>query len=320
MGLVDGVAHGDPVVDRIDGAFRRVERGQLGIGVGECHDRLRLVLAQGGRQFLTARVVERHERRAGEDGVGGVHDAPEMRLRLGGHEQLVGGLDVVLQAVARSGDAGRVGLGHRLRNSRRARRVHDRHRVLRCVPEAPGIGQRGRGRCGQVLGELDPTQAVQRSDPLADGREAGPVGVDPHRCRALAQAEGQRRRRLAVDEHRDGAQLGKGVEVDRVGERVSDVERHAITRADALVVVPDRPALGERVDLGERELRLLLPCGVDHRAVRADERDVRVGVHGHGRRQQVAPAELGHRRQSGALFGGQQWFVGNGHRSNSLIG
>ncbi len=227
-----------------------------------------------------------------------------MRLRLGGHHPLVGGFDVVLQAVARSGDAGRVGLGHRLRNSRRARRVHDRHRVLRCVLEAPGVGQHRRGRGGQVLGQLDPTQAVQRSDPLADGREAGPVGVDPHRRRALAQAERQRRRRLAVDEHSDGAQLGEGVEVDRVGERVGHVERHAITRADALLVVPDRPALGERIDLGERELRLLLPCGVDHRPARADERDVRVGVHGHGRRQQVAPAELGHRRQSGALLRG----------------
>ena len=58
MGLVDSVSHGDPVVDRIDSAVGRVERGQLGIRVGERHDPLRLVPAQGGRQLLQGRTGE----------------------------------------------------------------------------------------------------------------------------------------------------------------------------------------------------------------------------------------------------------------------
>ena len=46
-----------------------------------------------------------------------------------------------------------------------------------------------------------------------------------------------------------------------------------------------------------------LPLGVSPRPARGDERDGGAGFDAHRARQQVAAAELGHRRQAGTFFG-----------------
>ena len=182
-------------------------------------------------------------------------------------------------------------LDHGLRVAGRAGRVQDRHGVLGRVREALRVGECGGRRRGELIAGLDPAHVMQRARVL---RPQLPkplvVAVDPDRRRAPAEQVRRRGGRPAVDQHADRADRRQREVVDRVRERVLHVDGHAVARLDALVEVPDRPALGEAVEIEQAELVQQVTIGVRQRPHQVDERQLGAGVGGDGGGEQVAGA------------------------------
>src|SRR5438874_2197589 len=109
--------------------------------------------------------------------------------------------------------------------------------------------------------------------------EPAAVDVEADRRGPADELERHLLRHLAVDQHRDRADLCQRMRMDRVGEAVLDEDRDAVARLDALLEVPRRPALREPVEVEQAELGALATVRVDHRPARRDERSVGPRVH-----------------------------------------
>jgi hypothetical protein len=165
--------------------------------------------------------------------------------------------------------------------------VHQADGVVRVVPEPVRVGQDGRRRA--VLARLDPGE-VQPVEVGGDPVEPFGVGVEADGPAALDQGGRAVPFRVAVDEHRDGADLRQRREVDEVLDGVGREDGDPVARAHPAFQVPDRPALHEVVEVAEAEPGPRFPAGVRDRRQGVDERLVRARVElEHGGQQVPAP-------------------------------